>query len=442
MTPGGETPRSGDPARAAPPRPDSSGTARTGVAVTGLGVVSPLGLGVEEFWSSLVEGRRALGPHPPSPRGITVPSRAGRLGEVADRARELVGARRLRRVSPLSIYAVAAAHLALENANGSSVAESSGGVPTPTDADSTAVVLGTSFGSSNYHFEYYEKLYRGGLRDASPLLFAESVMNAASGHVSLHFGLRGPSLALVGGEEVGLAAIADSMDRLVLGEVSAALAGGGEESCDFVQAALFARGFVSDRGDESCALEEKSTFFSEGAGFLLLEREDETRARGRRVLARLLGRGIARGTSGRGTEREETVAAAMREALHDAAVAPEEIGLVVVSGSGDTDASTAEHSAVDQVLGDGPAPIVLAPKALLGEGFAYTSALQAVIAVELLRRQRIPRALSVDLSGSSAAEEAAESARSVVSTDLRYALIVASNRCGGAVAVVFGAGDD
>ncbi len=198
MTPGGETPRSGDPVSASPPRPGSSSAARTGVAVTGLGVVSPLGLGVEEFWSSLVEGRRALSPHLSSPRGITVPSRAGLLGEVADRARELVGARRLRRVSPLTLYAVTAAHLALENANGASVAESSGGVPTPTDADSTAVVLGTSFGSSNYHFEYYEKLYRGGLRDASPLLFSESVMNAASGHVSLHFGLRGPSIALVG----------------------------------------------------------------------------------------------------------------------------------------------------------------------------------------------------------------------------------------------------
>ena len=67
MTPGGETPRSGDPVSASPPRPGSSSAARTGVAVTGLGVVSPLGLGVEELWSSLVVGRRALSSNLSSP---------------------------------------------------------------------------------------------------------------------------------------------------------------------------------------------------------------------------------------------------------------------------------------------------------------------------------------------------------------------------------------
>ena len=423
-------PRGGDvsdaPSRGGPSRVDPRGagrpprSGRADVVVTGVGIVSPLGLGADELWSGLVEGRSARRPHPPSPRGIAVPAGAGLLGEVADRARALLGDRRLRRVSRLSLYAVAAARLAFESAPGSeNPAAPSPDAPARTDADSTGVVLGTSFGSSDYHFEYYERLYRGGLREASPLLFSESVMNAASGHVALHFGLRGPSLALVGGEEVGLEAIADAMDRLALEEVSAALAGGGEESCDFVQAALLSGALEADERARPEACDGPQPCFTEGAGFLLLERADEAAARGRRTLARLLGYGIARAAGREEASRQEAVRTALRDALRDADVPPDEVGLVIVSAC-DTDSRGAERSAVEAVLGARATPVVLAPKALLGEGFAFTSAAQAAIAVEALRRQRLPLA---------------EAAPPVA---LRHALVVSVNRCGGAVAVVFG----
>ena len=179
-------------------RAADEGHQRPRVVVTGVGVVSPFGLGVDVLWGALLECQSAQRPTPESVRGIPVPATAGVLVEERDAARDLLASRRLRRVSDLSLTSVAAAQLAMEEA---------GQWPTPDGGSSDdasrraapAVLLGTSFGSSQYHFDYYEKIYEGGLRAASPLLFPESVMNSASGHPAPHFGLRGPSQGPVGG---------------------------------------------------------------------------------------------------------------------------------------------------------------------------------------------------------------------------------------------------
>jgi 3-oxoacyl-(acyl-carrier-protein) synthase len=383
-------------------------TARARIAVTGAGVVSPFGIGVEELRRGLAAGASASKPVPPSAREIPVPPEAGVLGEHARRLDDLVDRRRLRRASSLSRYAVAASRLAMMMARCGDPAP--GGSPA-FDRDAAAVLLGTAFGSSRYHFDYYEKLWQGGLRDASPLLFSESVMNSAPGHVSMAFGLRGPSLALVGGEEVGLTAISGALERLRLGEVTAALAGGAEEYCDFIHASLARGGLIAEQGGAA-------PFLSEGAAILLLEREDLALERGVSPLAVAAGSGAARGAGGgaRAVER------AVEEALGDAGREPGWVDRIIVSAAGGPrDPEEAEGLA--RVFGRkaGAAPAApfppaarTAPKELLGEGFAFTSAVQALIAVEALAQD-----------GPAATPPA------------RAALAVSLNRRGGAVAVLF-----
>jgi 3-oxoacyl-(acyl-carrier-protein) synthase len=345
------------------------------------------------------------------------------LGDIARRLDDIIDARALRRVSNLSRYAVAAARLAL--ARGGSA---------PETADGTAILLGTSFGSAQYHFDYYEKLALGGLREASPLLFSECVMNAAPGHVAMALGLRGASLALVGGEEVGLAAVAEGAERLRLGDAAAVLAGGGEEYCDFVHAGLGRRGFVTSARGEPFAGREAPPFFGEGAALLHLEPEATARASGAPVLALVAGWGAAR--SGKAGGEAEAVERAARLALNEARLAPQDLDLVVASASGGP-LDAAEARGLGRALSAPRARplLVAAPKAALGEGFAFTSAAQAAVAVLALREGVVPP--SPGAAPPVLLPPGFELVREPRPSAPASALAVSINRRGAAAAVVF-----
>ena len=407
---------------------------RRPTAITGTGIVSPLGIGVEAAWDALARGEVAARPTPPSERGISLPALAATVDELRDEIDALVPDRSLRRVSALSRMSVAAARLGLDPVQGDLET-----LP----RDTTGVFLATAFGSTRYHFEYYEKLYEGGLRDASPLLFSECVMNAACGHVSLTFGLRGASLALVGGEELGLCAVVQAAERCATGDVSAALSGGTEEYCDFVHAALANRGRVGDRSAPPFAAVSEPPIASEGAALLVLESLDSAAARLRTPRARVLGTGMARATNASqelaGERRMPAAHRAVEQALDAAEIDASEIDLVLSSADGaDLDAPEAETLGwlVQKRSEELP---VWCPKAALGEGFAFTSAAAALLAVESLRRQELlpmPPA-----SARPAAEMLPAGCRFVQERQparLRRVLVLATNRRGAAIAVVIG----
>ncbi len=407
----------------------------------GLGVVSPLGIGVEKLWGRLLAGDCALGRSPPSRQSIPVPPRAATLGELAGEVEALTGAPSLRRVSNLSRYAVAAARLALSRSGGRGPAPSGGegGARTFPAGDDACVLLASSYGSSAYHFDYYHRLSRGGLREASPLLFSESVMNAAPGHVSLQFKLRGASLALVGGEEVGLTAVIEGARRILLGEAGAVLAGGAEEYCDFVHAALAGHGLVSGTRGEPYSGEGPASFFSEGAAVLLLEEEGAVPG-GAGALAEVAGYGISRVRDGGGAgdpPGARSLAIAVRRALGGAGIEAGEVDMVVSSaGGGPPDAVEARGLALALGGGDrrSPCPVV-ALKAALGEGFAFSSAAEAVVAVKALVEQVVP-----PTSGTARPALLPEGfflPRAAGPAHLRNVLAVSQNHRGASTAVVF-----
>jgi len=396
------------------------------VAVTGLGAVSAAGIGARELWDGLLAGKPLCRPAPPSARGIPLPGEAGVLGEISARIDDIVAPRFLRRVSTITRYSLGAAALALKEAAGP-------GLP-PGRLDDTAVLLGTSYGSAEYHFEYYERLFRNGIKDASPLLFSESVMNAAPGHLSIVLGLRGPTLAVMGGEEAGLAAIADGIDRLRLREAGAALAGGAEEYCDFVHAALAGRGIVSGERAQPFSGAERGSFLGEGAAVLVLERAEDARSRGAPILALAAGCGFARGFDG-GEAGSRAVEAAIRSALRDARCAPEDVDLVVSSARGGAlDAD--EASGIERALGTARSDPrwIIAPKAVLGEGFAFTSAVEALVAVKAIAEGVVPPGPGGPAPG---APRGMVFPASPVEARIGRALAVSLNLKKAAVAVVF-----
>lgn len=339
--------------------------------LTGIGLCSTFGTSPAETWDALQAG---------APRATTF----------ADEfpAERFTDPRSVRKCSEAVRLFAAAAHLALDAAAFPS---------DPALREATWVLLGSAFGSSRYYLEFQEAVRRKGPRAANAVLFTESVWNAPAGHVSRIHGLMGAGWALAGGEEVGLSALVTAVDRLRLGEAEAVVAGGVEQQSAAVQASLLAEGLIGP-GPGSLSGPTPGPF-AEGAAALVLERAAGARARGAPALAAVAGVGRRRPTraatvSGPRGPLDPAAAAllsAARDALDEAGVAAGELDLVVSQASGGWQ-TTRELAALGALIPADARVAWWAPKALLGEGFAWTSAALPALAALALQRGAVPGA--------------------------------------------------
>ncbi len=350
---------------------------KSAVLVTGLGAVSPLGVGAEALWTRLLAGGPPPLAAPPTRPDLSLPPAHAFAEEFP--AEQYADRRRVRKASNATRLAVVAARFAVEDAR----------LPTgPPAGDETTVVLGTCFGSNAYYLKFHERVLQRGAAGANAVLFTESVFNAPAGHVSMDHGLRGASLAVAGGEESGLSAVIAAHDRLRLGAARAALAGGVEEYSDLVQASLLSEGRLCGAAP---GLNDEAGPIAEGAAVLVLETEEVARARGGAAYAAVLGVARARPRSpGDGAARSDAIRRAVTSACRQAGVAPVEVDLVLAGGAGGA-RSRAELAGLRAVW---PAPDrprwLCAPQAQWGEGFAFTSAALVAVGVRAVAAGVIP----------------------------------------------------
>lgn len=402
------------------------GANREPVAITGLGVTAPCGIGIEAFWQSLMDGEDASAASPPSRFEAPVPPRAFTLEGRGFEPEEHYDPRVVRRLPRYSAMSLIAADGAVREA-GMSRAESDPA------RERAGVVLATAFGSSVYHFEYYEGLFERGLKEASPLLFSESVMNAAAGHITHRMGLRGAGLALVGGEDAGLHALSTSLDLLRSGALPFALAGGTDEYCDLLHAGLYQEGVVGGEIGRPLHASPGLCLYGEGAAIIFLERQESAAARGAPVVARLMGAGSGRVPPGR--DPAGAVERAVRAALADAGVEASSIGLVV-SGADGGELDRVEVSGVERALGATPSRHVCAPKRWTGEAFAFSSTALALVAAMALSRGELPETAA---AGSFAGlPDGWRADRPLAGGLPSAAVVVSATRHGGATALVLG----
>jgi 3-oxoacyl-[acyl-carrier-protein] synthase II len=375
-------------------------------AITGLGVACPLGVGHEAFWQQLIALDPAVCDSPPSADGLDVRPATAFAEEFP--AEDYVNPRRVRKCSAQARLAIVASQLAAQDAG------------LPEDAalrESTGVILGTCFGSADYYLKFHAGIQKRGLKAANAVLFTEGVFNAAPGHVSKLLGTRGPGLALVGGEDAGLSALVTAVDRLRLGTVDAALAGGVDAYSDLVQASLRSEGRIGEAIGEP--LSEEPSLLAEGAAVVCVEPLDMAQARGATVYARVLGVARARAGSG-GPEDPTPLVRAAERALANAALGPMDLDLVIGGACGGP-AAARERAALETLLGSSPCRVRW-PKALVGEGFAFTSALQAIVGALAIAKNVVPETYG---------DESRDPKCSV-----KTVLVLAASRPGGAVAVV------
>jgi 3-oxoacyl-[acyl-carrier-protein] synthase II len=322
---------------------------RRRVVVTGLGIISPLGLGVDQSWQNMIAGRS----------GITEITRfdaskiASRIaGEVKDFDVEAyMSPKEARRVDTFIRYGVAAAAQALTDS----------GIELPAeDLERIGVNIGSGIGGLPMIESTHDDYLAGGARKISPFFIPASIINMISGTVSIQYGLRGPNLAIVTACTTGAHCIGAAARLIQYGEADAMLAGGSESTITPLAVGGFASArALSTRNDDPAgasrpwAMGRDGFVIGEGAGVLMLEEFERAKARGARIYCELAGFGMSADAHHITAPLEDGAGAArcMDLALRDAAINADAVQYINAHGTSTPLGDLAEVVAVKRLFG-------------------------------------------------------------------------------------------
>lgn len=365
------------------------------VAITGVGLVSPLGIGTESTWAGLMEGRSGVGT-------ITrfdasdYPSRIA--GEVKDfDPLNWVIKKEVKKSDTFIHYAVAAADFAFQD-SGLEIDDS--------NRENVGVVIGSGIGGLPIIEETHRTLLERGPSRVSPFFIPSQIVNMAAGQVSIRTGAQGPNTAPATACTTGLHAVGDAFRLIQTGRADAMITGGTEAVISPLALAGFASmRALSTRNDEP----EKASrpwdkdrdgfVIGDGSGILVLEEMEQAKKRGAKIYAEILGYAMsadayhisAPDPSGGGAAR------VMRKALEDADLDREKIQYINAHGTSTGLGDLAEVAGVKQVFGDHAYKLAMSStKSSTGHLLGAAGGLEAGILALALHHQVLPATLNLD----------------------------------------------
>lgn len=365
------------------------------VVVTGMGLVSPCGIGVRESWSAIKEGRSGVGPITRFDASALPTRIAGEVRDFAPTA--WMDAREVRRNDRFIHFALAAAQMAMGDAGLHLDRE---------DPTRMGCVIGSGMGGLETIEETDHTLRTRGHRKVSPFFIPSVVTNLAAGQVSIRYGLKGPTFAPVSACATGNHAIGESMLLIERGMADVIFAGGAEATITPLGLAGFvASRAMSERNDAptraSRPFDRARDGFvpAEGAGVLVLEELEHARGRGARIYAELCGYGAtsdahhitAPAPDGEGARR------AMQMALRTAGLAPSAIGYVNAHATSTPVGDAAECEAIRAVFGEVARRVpVSSTKSMTGHMLGAAGAAEAIFTVLALHEGVVPPTINVE----------------------------------------------
>jgi 3-oxoacyl-[acyl-carrier-protein] synthase II len=374
------------------------------VVVTGLGMVTPLGCGVEANWSRLVAGE----------------SGAKKIDtfEVSDISCKIAGVipvgdgtngtynpdqwmepKEQRKVDKFIVYAMCAAKQALDD---------SGWKPkTPDEQFTTGVMIGAGIGGVEGIADTAITLHERGPRRVSPFFIPGRIINLASGYVSIEHGLKGPNSAVVTACSTGSHAIGDAGRMIALGDADVMVAGGTESPVNRISLAGFAavRALTTSFNDTPTKAsrpydkDRDGFLMGEGAGVVILEEYEHAKARGAKIYAELIGYGMsgdafhitAPTSDGDGAFR------CMKAAIKRAGIQPGEIDYINAHGTSTPLGDEIELGAVERVVGNSASRISMSStKSSIGHLLGAAGAVEAIYSILAMRDQVVPPTLNLD----------------------------------------------
>ena len=365
------------------------------VVVTGVGLVTPLGTGVEKNWTALMAGRSGIAP-------ITrfecadFPTRIA--GEVRDFTPEdWIERREIKKMDPFIQFAMAASQMAMEQ---------SGLKIPPADADRVGVIVGVGMGGIHSIEQFHTLYLESRLRRVSPFFVAKVIANLAPGQISIRFGARGVNYTPTSACASGATAVGEAFRNIRHGYQDAVIAGGTEASlCGLGVGGFIAMRALSTRNDEperaSRPFDRSRDGFvvAEGAGVLVLESLEHATDRGAAILGEIIGYGAsadafhitAPAPGGEGAMR------CMQQALRDAGVAPSDVGYINAHGTATQYNDASESEAIRKVFGANADTLaVSSTKSMTGHTLGAAGGIEAVYTVLALARRRLPPTINYE----------------------------------------------
>ena len=368
---------------------------RRRVVVTGMSVVTALALDLEDFWDKLCAGKSGIS----QLQRFDVSDFKVRFGgEIKDfDPTEFVPERELRRLDRFVQFAMYGAHKAVKQ---SGVDFSQG------DPWRNGVLIGSGIGGLNEIEEQHSVLFDRGPNRVSPFMIPKLIVNAASGNVSVRFGLRGPNSAVATACASASNAIGDAFKLIQNDMADVMITGGSEAAITPMGLSGFARmSALSTRNDNPQAAsrpfdKERDGFvLSEGAGIVVLEEYEHARARGAKIYGEVLGYGMsADGSHITAPDPEGTGAAyAMSAALRDARLDSSAIDYINAHGTSTPLGDKAETVAIKRVFQDRAKQVMISStKSQLGHLLGASGGVEFVVAVMALMNQVAPPTINLD----------------------------------------------
>lgn len=374
------------------------------IVVTGMGLVSPLGSGVEAVWARLLAGRSGLRALPqevvadlPARVGGVVPALAqdAEAGFDPDRA---TPPKEQKKMDRFILFAMEAARQALEQAGWQ-----------PSDAmaqERTATIIGSGVGGFGAIADAVRTTDSRGPRRLSPFTIPSFLVNLAAGHVSIHHGFKGPLGAPVTACAAGVQAIGDAARLIRCGEADIAVCGGAEASIDRVSLAGFAAARALSSGYNDTPERASRPFDSgrdgfvmgEGAGLLVIESLEHALARGAQPLAELVGYGTSADAYHltAGPEDGSGARRAMALALAQAGIAPEQVQHLNAHATSTPVGDLGELAAIKALFGADGKVAVTSTKSATGHLLGAAGGIEAVFTLLAIRDQIVPATLNLD----------------------------------------------
>ncbi len=374
------------------------------VVVTGIGLVTPLGVGIEANWSRLTNGESGIGAIQSFDVSDLTAKIAGQvpLGSTSEgrfNADDWMSPKDQRRVDPFIVFAVGAASMAVEDAGW-----------TPEDEaarERTGVMIGSGIGGLQTIYNGSLTVYEKGPRKMSPFFIPSALINLASGHVSIKYGFKGPNHAPVTACSTGAHAIGDAA-RLIMWEDAEVMVAGGSEAaiCRLGIAGFAASRALSThfndtppRASRPWDRDRDGFVMGEGAGVVVLEELEHARKRGARIYAEFIGYGLsgdahhitAPAADGHGGYR------AMAAALARAKLNPEDIDYINAHATSTPLGDDIELTAVKRLFGAAADRISMSStKSAIGHMLGAAGSVEAIYSILAINNGVVPPTLNLD----------------------------------------------
>lgn len=337
------------------------------VAVTGLGVVSPVGLTAGDYWSALVEGRSGLAP-PQIERGETLNTKL--VGQVRDfHSAAHFDAKQLPLLDRVSQFAVVAAREAIAQ---------SGLTLDDELSERTASIVGSGSGGQGTQDDGFHRLYAEHATRLHPLSIPRLMLSAPASQVSIHCNARGPSYAVASACASSTHAIGQAFHLVRSGMVTCALAGGAEAGISF--GALKGWEAMRIMAPDACrpfSRDRKGMVIAEGAAILMLENLDHAKKRGANILAEIAGFGMSADARDLTAPDSSGMARAITMAMNEAKLAPADVHYVNAHGTGTVANDEAETHALHKTFGGAAKKLAISStKSVVGHSLGAAGALE------------------------------------------------------------------